>query len=158
MKIKSFLIATTIILSGCSNKIIHIQHNNSLYGSWYQKEAKDLNYNIKIDITNKEQFFKNGTLLSTKWFNFKDKKSGKNLGEYYITKLFTWQAKKGNIIEVKFKRCSTGITQKLMASGLGYEDLSQKCKQQKVTNKISKKHYQLLKENLILGSKTYKRN
>ena len=155
MKYSKYLIAIVILLNGCAKNRLNLMHKNSnnLLGNWYHKEKKSLNSNVYINITNKEQFFKNGTLLSTKWFNFKSR-DGKDLGEFYITKLFTWQ-KDSNTIKATFNRCNTSVTKKLLVDKKYYYDLSNNCKLQKHSNKATLKGYRVLMNKLILGDKLY---
>jgi len=153
MKKSIYFISLLIFFIGCSNKGVEIKRVYSLYGSWHTKEQKAINNNIKADITIKEQFFKDGRLISSKWYNFKDN-SGKNIGEYYITKEFRFN-KENNIIKAKFVRCSTGITKPLKSSNLGYKELSNMCQNQQRSNKITAKEYKIVGNKLYIGSRVY---
>lgn len=154
MKLSIYLIGIVIVLSGCS-KGVDIKKSSDIYGSWHTNSKKVIG-SKEVDITIKEQFFKNGILLSSKWFNFKDKNS-QNLGEYYITKAFRYK-KEGNIIKAKFIRCSTGITKPLKSKNLGYYKLSKLCKKQPKSYKITAKRFKIINNRLYLEDKVYKRD
>jgi hypothetical protein len=153
MKKSIYFISLLLIFGGCSSKGVGIKRVYSLYGNWHTKEQKVVDNNTKADVTIKEQFFKDGRLISSKWYNFKDS-SGKNLGEYYITKEFKFN-KNNNIIKAKFIRCSTGITQPLKSNNLGYKELSSVCKNQSKSNKITAKEYKIVGNKLYLGNRVY---
>ena len=152
-KLILFFIATLFITS--CNRAPTTINQNTILGNWYTLEKKKINNHIEATITYKEQFFKNNTLLSTKWFNFKDR-AGNNLGEYYITKLFTYKRDK-NYIEAKFIRCSVGITSPLKYNNLGYKELYQKCQKMPKSYRVTKKAYRLLNNTLYLGNRVYYR-
>lgn len=132
-----------------------VNNSNKIVGSWYALGIKKRRGALLINQTKKEVFYRNGTLISSKWFNFKDKR-GRNLGEFYITKSFKWHTK-GNKIVVKFNRCSTGVTKKLRAPNLGYYKLKRVCQySKKRRGKISAKRFRLKNSRtMILGGLTY---
>ena len=152
MKKLAYIIAVLVAVSGC-NRVATPYKSSSIYGSWYTKSYKNINSHIVAHITTKEQFYRNGTLLSSKWFNFKNK-AGNNLGEYYITKQFTF-SKNNNTIKAKFIRCSTGITKPLKVNNLGYQKLYRACKTQMGSYKVTQKRYKVYGSQLMLNNKKY---
>ena len=147
MKLKYIIISSIVIFNSSFAKVP--SKNSNLIGSWYSKKEKILNGKVILNITKKEQFFKNGALLSTKWFNFKTR-DGKDLGEYYITKLFSWSADK-KIVKARFFKCNTAITKKLKIDPLGYKKLSKQCKASNGSNKITTKSYKIIGDKLYLN-------
>ncbi len=152
MKRPIYLIALLLFLSSCSSKSVEIKRVYSLYGSWHTKTQKQIDKNIRADITIKEQFFRDGRLISTKWFDFKDR-SGRDLGEYYITKEFRF-SRDNKIIKAKFIRCKTGITKPLSAKNLGYKELFNMC-QRKKSYKITAKEYKIIGNKLYIQDRVY---
>jgi len=153
MKKLIYLVSFIILIGGCAynHKLISIQ--KSLYGNWFTKEQKRVDSKTTINITRKEQFFKNGKLISSKWFEVKDS-SGKNLGEYYITKEFIYK-KEPKYIKAKFIRCQTGIT-KPLKDDFGYQALSNACKKSLGSHKTTIKAYKIIGNKLILNSNNKK--
>ncbi len=154
MKHFFYTLVVSLLLIGCSSVTIKPETKN-IYGNWFTKSQIKGDNRVK-ELTKKEQFFKNGKLISSIWYNFKDGK-GKSLGEYYITREFKYNIKK-DTISAKFVRCSTGITKPLKVEKNEYSKLSNICKRQNIGDKISKKRYKLIDNyTLLLGDKKYKR-
>lgn len=131
MKYIIMILAAVALIVGCSSSTKYSQTKShtfdraALVGSWHSNGKRYNRGNLQIQEIRKEQFFQNGQLLSSKWFRFKDR-VGRDLGGYYITKLFTWK-RKGNRVIAKFNRCSVGVVNELKASNLGYSQLKRKC-------------------------------
>ena len=150
----------SVFFAGCSynsykEKKSTASNANLVVGSWYATGIKKRKSNLLINQSKKEVFYKNGLLLSSKWFNFKDAQ-GRDLGEYYITKSFKWHTKGSRII-VKFNRCSVGITRTLSASNLGYYKLKRVCQNSmRRRGKISAKQFKIVDYNtMLLGGVLY---
>ncbi len=152
MKRLAYLAIIFIAISGCHRAVAPA---GSVYGKWYSKSVKNINSNIVAKITQQEQFYQNGTLISTKWFSLKDH-SGVNLGEFYITKQFKF-TKKSKAIKAKFIRCSTGVTKQLKVHTSLYNELSRRCKYQIGGGRVTSKFYNVLGSRLQLGRKVYYR-
>jgi len=153
MKVLLYMLLFGGLVVSCSREHKLISIKRSIYGSWFTKESKSLNEETEILITNKEQFFTNGVLISSKWFDFRDK-SGKVLGEYYITKKFRFSIK-GNQIEAKFLRCKTGISKALKIDNTGYKSLAKACRSSYGTYKRTIKRYKIVGDRLILGNQEH---
>ena len=130
---------------------------DALVGSWYSHGIKYARNNLQISERKKEQFFRNGQLLSSKWFNIRDR-AGRDLGEFYITKLFTWKLK-GNRVVAKFNRCDVGIVRALKIEGATYSRLKRACQDSlKRKRRVSVKRVKFLKQSVImLGNKLFYR-
>lgn len=163
---KYFIILVAILLSivivGCSS--ISYKHRgmqnlqqNALCGSWYAIDSNYIRNGLQVQKTAKEQFFNNGQLLSSKWFHYRDK-AGRDLGEYYVTKLFTWR-KRGNRVVARFQRCSVGVTQELKAPNLGLKELKRVCQRSYAhKGRVTIKRFRFLNGNrLMLGDKIYQK-
>jgi len=156
MKLSILIAIFILFVTGCRENMVSVVPNNTIYGEWFSKGDKKINDNNYLKILYKEEFLKNGDLYSTKWFNIKDK-NGRDLGEFYITKLFKWRVK-GNQIVAKFIRCQTGITKPLKISNIGYLKLKKSCDMSLYKNgKIAVKNYKLINRKLILGNRVYSR-
>lgn len=154
---------STLLLSGCGSDNIYQRSNiqrhsaDTLIGSWYTYGAKYIKGGYQIQEIKKEQFMRNGQLYSSKWFNLKDR-VGRDLGEFYITKLFSWKFK-GNRVVAKFNRCSVGISKPLKVHYAGYVQLRKACRESyKRSGRITVKHIRFIDNNRVkLGNKVYNR-
>lgn len=128
-----------------------------LVGSWYSHDTKYTRNNLQIRERKKEQFFKNGQLLSSKWFHIRDS-AGRDLGEFYITKLFTWKLQ-GYRVVAKFNRCDVGIVRALKIEGATYSRLKRACQDLlKREGRVTVKRVKFLERSVImLGDKLYYR-
>ena len=128
-----------------------------LVGGWYSHGVKYTRNNLQIRERKKEQFFRNGQLLSSKWFNIRDR-AGRDLGEFYITKLFTWKLR-GNRVVAKFNRCDVGVVRALKDPNIGYNSLKKSCQNSlKRRGKVSVKRLKFINRRVIkLGNKIYYR-
>jgi len=154
LKLLNSVAICTLFISGCSQDTISTTHKPTIYGEWLSNGAKEISSSVVAKVLYKEKFLKNGDLYSTKWFNFKDIQ-GRDLGEFYITKLFKWR-KTPSKISTKFVRCQTGITKPLKTNNLAYLKLKKMCeislqKNGRVTTKI----YKLTGDKLLLGDRVY---
>ena len=151
--------ASLAFFTACSNQnsslLGDLVRKNSIIGNWYTTGIKSHKGKLLVEQTRKEQFFKNGLLLSSKWFNFKDA-NGRDLGEYYITKSFKWH-KQGNKIVVKFNRCSAGVTKELKVTNSNFNKLKNECQNSiGKKGKISTKSFKLVNsKTLLLGGMIY---
>jgi len=128
---------------------------NAIIGSWYKYGLRYTRNNLQIKETKKEQFFQNGQLLSSKWFSIQDR-IGRDLGEFYITKLFRWNMQ-GNRVVAQFQRCNVGIVRALKAPNIGYNRLKRACQNSlKRRGKITVKRIQFLdRKRIKLGNELY---
>ncbi len=130
---------------------------NFLVGSWYTQGVKYHRKSLQIRERRKEQFFRNGQLLSSKWFAIRDR-AGRDLGEFYITKLFTWKLR-GNRVIAKFQRCDVGVVRALKAPNIGYSKLKRACRYSlKRRGKITVKRIKFINtREIMLGDKIYRK-
>ena len=130
---------------------------NFLVGSWYTQGVKYHRKSLQIRERRKEQFFRNGQLLSSKWFAIRDR-AGRDLGEFYITKLFTWKLR-GNRVVAKFQRCDVGVVRALKAPNIGYNKLKRACRYSlKRRGKTTVKRLKFINRRVIrLGNQIYYR-
>ena len=153
----------SISIVGCGNRqayqkpLTKSYAANALIGSWYTYGLRYTRNNLQIKETKKEQFFRNGELLSSKWFSIKDR-IGRDLGEFYITKLFTWQLR-GNRVVAKFNRCDVGVVRALKAPNIGYNRLKRACQNSlKRRGKITVKRIKFInRKEIMLGDKIYRK-
>jgi len=154
LKLLNIVAVGALFITGCSQDLINFNYKSSIEGEWLSKGSKRVSNTILAKVLYKEKFLKNGDLYSSKWFNFKDSK-GRDLGEFYITKLFKWN-KNSNKISTKFVRCQTGITKPLKATKLGYSKLKYTCARSVYNNgRVTVKEYKLIDNKLILGNREY---
>ena len=128
-----------------------------LVGSWYTQGIKYHRKSLQIRERRKEQFFRNGQLLSSKWFAIRDR-AGRDLGEFYITKLFTWKLR-GNRVVAKFQRCDVGVVRALKAPNIGYNKLKIACRYSlKRRGKTTVKRIKFINtREIMLGDKIYRK-
>jgi len=128
-----------------------------LIGSWYSHGLKYTRKSFQIRERKKEQFFRNGQLLSSKWFAIRDR-AGRDLGEFYITKLFTWKLR-GNRVVAKFQRCDVGVVRALKAPNIGYNKLKRECRYSlKRRGKTTVKRIKFINtREIMLGDKIYRK-
>ncbi len=161
MKFFILFISTLFItlIVGCSSSKKYNQNNaqSTLTGSWHTNGLRYNRNKLQILERKKEQFFRNGQLLSSKWFAFKDR-SGQDLGEYYITKLFNYRVV-GHKIVAKFNRCSVGIVRELKVSKEDFYRLQKRCRNSLFhRGKVTIKRFKFINHHqLIIANKIYSR-
>jgi len=155
------LLLSTMIL-GCSNHH-YTKHRNyhtpslALIGNWYAIGGREFVNSMEVSVRKKEQFFQNGTLLSSKWFKLRAP-NGANLGEFYITKLFSYKADNRHIV-AKFKRCNVGVVKPLKVAYKEYSRLKRQCENSLARQgKVSIKSYRFINRNYLkIGRVIYQR-
>ena len=113
MKVRDILLTLIAgaLLIGCTptpNRSINSATiKKNILGTWYSKNLYNARDSVKIQSRAIDTFYRNGTLLSTEYLTYIDKK-GKVLGKIRYKRYFKWSLR-GNELTMRFRNCTSRI-------------------------------------------------
>jgi len=86
----------------------------NILGTWHSRSVHRTSDAVRIQSRSTDTFYRNGTLSSTEYLTYVNKK-GRVLGKMRYKRYFTWRVR-GNMISTSFKRCTTRVLKRPRSS------------------------------------------
>jgi hypothetical protein len=132
----------------------------NILGTWHSKSVHRTRDAVRIKSRATDTFYRNGTLVSTEYLSYVDRK-GRVLGKMRYKRYFKWKVR-GNTISTTFRSCTTRVLKRARNNKVEFvsDVLKIACK---YANKLSsskttsKRIRYISRDKLIAGKRTLRR-